>query len=403
MKILCVFGRHAYGDPSRGEGYEHANFLPALSGLGHEVGLFDSWDRTGYGDFAALNRAFLARLSAEQPDVVLCVLMGYELWVETLQVARRRSGAVLINWGTDDSWKYDQFARFVAPWLDCYATTCRDVLARARSDGLHNFLLSQWAASDATLAAPLPAEACKFRVSFVGSAYGNRRAAVEALRRRGIEVTCFGHGWDQGPVAAAEIPRIIRESMVSLNFADSATHLSGLRLDRSRQLKARVFEVPGAGGFLLTETAPSLADYYRAGEEIETFDSHDELADKIRHYLDRPGERDRVAQAGHERTRREHTYSRRFAELIDEALRMARQPAPADAEEAFHRACARHTLTPPLRLLRTLLERPARLVFGREHGPRAARRLLFELSWRLAGARTYSAGGWPGRLFYRES
>lgn len=33
MKILCVFGRHAYGDPARGEGYEHANFLPAFAAL----------------------------------------------------------------------------------------------------------------------------------------------------------------------------------------------------------------------------------------------------------------------------------------------------------------------------------------------------------------------------------
>jgi hypothetical protein len=28
---------------------------------------------------------------------------------------------------------------------------------------------------------------------------------------------------------------------------------------------------------------------------------------------------------------------------------------------------------------------------------------VFELSWRLVGARTYSADGWPGRMFYKES
>jgi hypothetical protein len=33
----------------------------------------------------------------------------------------------------------------------------------------------------------------------------------------------------------------------------------------------------------------------------------------------------------------------------------------------------------------------------------AARRFVFELSWRFAGARTYSASGWAGRMFYRES
>jgi spore maturation protein CgeB len=42
-------------------------------------------------------------------------------------------------------------------------------------------------------------------------------------------------------------------------------------------------------------------------------------------------------------------------------------------------------------------------VFGRQRGPRAARRLVYELSWRLGGAVTYGARGLPGRLFYTES
>ena len=37
MRVLCVFGEHNYGDPNRGEGYEYANFVPALRRLGHEV------------------------------------------------------------------------------------------------------------------------------------------------------------------------------------------------------------------------------------------------------------------------------------------------------------------------------------------------------------------------------
>jgi spore maturation protein CgeB len=43
------------------------------------------------------------------------------------------------------------------------------------------------------------------------------------------------------------------------------------------------------------------------------------------------------------------------------------------------------------------------LVFGKGRGARAARRFVYELSWRLAGATTYRARGLPGRLFYAES
>ena len=45
MRILCVFGRHNYGDPARGEGVEYTHFLPALRTLGHEVEFFESFSR----------------------------------------------------------------------------------------------------------------------------------------------------------------------------------------------------------------------------------------------------------------------------------------------------------------------------------------------------------------------
>jgi spore maturation protein CgeB len=178
---------------------------------------------------------------------------------------------------------------------------------------------------------------------------------------------------------------------------------------RSRQIKARIFEVPGAGGMLLTEHAPGIERFYRVGEEIDVFGSAGELLEKIRRYLSDPELRDRVAQAGHGRTRREHTYTRRFTDLLEQAIALKRESGGQLA-----RACrfddlvqthlaAHHRMGPLLKLLRALLVVTASLALGRRRGPRAARRLLFELSWRFAGSKTYGAAGLPGRLFYRES
>ena len=72
MKILFVAGRHAYGDPRRGDGYEYANMLPALASLGHAVIQFESFDRSAYADFAALNAAFVSTVERERPDIFLC-------------------------------------------------------------------------------------------------------------------------------------------------------------------------------------------------------------------------------------------------------------------------------------------------------------------------------------------
>ncbi len=48
MRTLCLFGRYAYGDPARGEGYEYVNFLPALTRMSSEIRLFDTFDRSSY-------------------------------------------------------------------------------------------------------------------------------------------------------------------------------------------------------------------------------------------------------------------------------------------------------------------------------------------------------------------
>lgn len=399
-KILCVFGEHNYGDPARGQGYEYSNFLPAFRKLGYEVEFFDSFSRCHHADFKALNRALLDRVNDFCPDVVFCVLMGYEVWLETLTIIRN-TGTRLVNWGTDDSWKYEQFSSYVAPTFDLWVTTSYSAWQKAQHDGHSNFLLSQWAANADALQEPLVSQRCRYPVSFVGSSYGNRPNWVAELKNRGIDVACFGYGWPNGAVAADDIPKIVRESVVSLNFGDSGLLFKGLRPYRNRQIKARVFETPGAGGCLLTESAEHLEKYYCLGSEIEVFDNEDDLAEKIRHLLNHPQYRDAMAQAGYQRTRLEHTYESRFIEIF------ARLPKREKFEDvdflAYETVAKKHYAGSFARLACKILAAPFRLIWGDSRGVRAVRRIMFELSWRIVGRATYTAAGWPGRFFYKES
>ncbi|MFZ5507797.1 MAG: CgeB family protein [Pseudomonadota bacterium] len=401
MRLLCVFGRHNYGDPARGEGYEYSNFLPALRALGHEVHHFESWNRSAHTDFAALNTALLERIDALRPDLLFCVLMGYEVWTETLACVRA-AGVPVLNWGTDDSWKYAQFSRFVAPEVDLWVTTAHSAAEAARRDGIDTVRLSQWAASGARTREPLPAAQCTYDLSFVGSAYGNRGAWIRRLQQHGLNVECFGQGWPNGPVEAVRIPELYRQSRLSLNFGDSGLQWRGLRPYRSRQIKARVFEVPAAGGVLLTERADGLDDYYVCGREIQTFADEHELVGHVRALLADPERRDAMAWAGYRRTLAAHLYERRFEPLLAACARLARPAAPADRER-LARAVQTHRSGVGLQCLRRALVWPMQRIWGERRGARAARRLLFELSWRLCGAATYRANGLPGRLFYRDS
>jgi len=189
--------------------------------------------------------------------------------------------------------------------------------------------------------------------------------------------------------------------VVSLNFGDSGLHLQGGRLYRNRQIKARVFETPGAGGFLLTESADHLENYYRPGFEIEVFENADDLAEKIRHLLNHPQYRDAMAQAAYQRTRLEHTYESRFTELL---VRLPKREKFEDVDFlAYETVAKQHNAGSFARLACNILVAPFRLIWGDSRGIRAARRIMFELSWRMVGRATYTAAGWPGRFFYKES
>lgn len=94
------------------------------------------------------------------------------------------------------------------------------------------------------------------------------------------------------------------------------------------QIKGRTFEVPGSGGFLLTERVPHLADYFDIGREVAVFEGADDLLDQVDRWLGDEEARGRVAQAGYQRVMREHTYDHRFEAIFRTAgLLPASEPA----------------------------------------------------------------------------
>ncbi|MFC1798606.1 glycosyltransferase [Thermodesulfobacteriota bacterium] len=399
MKVLCVLGKYQYGDASRGIGTEYAAFLRAIERLGHNVMHFDSWDRSCFSDFKELNQALLDTVERERPDVMLAVQMHYEIWLETLEIIKHRGDVATICWTTDDSWKYHEFSRFVGNYYHGITTTYPNVVPQYIRDGIPNVLLTQWAASADSMQEPIPAHSCRYQISFVGANHGDRSARIAKLQSARLDISCFGHGWPKGSVDSSEIPNIMRNSVISINFANSRGGFN--------QIKARNFEVPGAGGFLLAEQAEGLRDYYTDGKEIVVFENMDDLIRKARYYLTHPAERDAIAMAGNQRTLKEHTYDQRMKDVLDFAVashdRWIKSGPHKTATYSIDGAIEKHRTTFFLKIAKVVFMIPCCLIWGRKRGIRAARRILFELSWRFTGKTTYTASGWPGRLFYKES
>ena len=383
MKALCCFGRHSYGEPSRGLSPEYVAFVPAIESLGYTVELFDSLERGLHQSHLDLNVALINAILDLKPDLFFCVHLQCEIWTETLTAVRNIPTIKMVCWTTDDSWKYFQSSRFYAPFYDRIATTYDYMVAQYIRDGNGHVHLSQWAASRERLLAPVTNGKYRYGVTFVGSAHGGRRRYIETLMTMGIRVECFGHGWEHGPVTTDDMYTIFNSSAISLNFANSRG---------TNQIKARAFEVPGAGGFLLTDAAPGIEKFFELDKEIVCFKDIADLAKKIGFYLANLDARDRVAAKGFSRVVRDHTYDARMATLLNfspcSTVPLVRTDLTFSARQII-----------PLHFIRRFTVFSGCLLFGRIRGKRAAKRLIFELSWRLQGIKAFSSKGWPSRIF----
>lgn len=78
----------------------------------------------------------------------------------------------------------------------------------------------------------------------------------------------------------------------------------------------RVFDVLACGGFLIAAWSEGLGDLFTLGEEIETWKTVPELADKTRFYIAQPKARARLAARGRRRVLQEHSVRRRIYDML---------------------------------------------------------------------------------------
>jgi spore maturation protein CgeB len=77
----------------------------------------------------------------------------------------------------------------------------------------------------------------------------------------------------------------------------------------------RDYAILGCGAFLITDRPDWLEPGLRTGEDFESFQTPDELKEKITYYLNNPKERAYLARSGFENTVQNHTWEKRFTQL----------------------------------------------------------------------------------------
>lgn len=287
-----------------------------------------------------VNRRLLTMVDAEQPDLCFFVLFTDEIKKSTIRAISQSGKTITTNWFCDDHWRFESFSKFYAPELNWIVTTDIQSVEKYHRLGCRNVIHSQWAFnhfSSNPIETPLQHE-----VTFIGQVHSRRKAIVSDLIRQGFQIECWGRGWRNGRVSEEEMRQIFSRSKINLNFSESSVAFSwkpiakiffkrrandaillnkpsemwggmkSLFLNRRPQIKGRIFEVPGNGGFLLTQYADRLENFYELGKEVAVFEDQRELVEKIRYYRTHDTERETIRHAGYERTIRDHTFEKRF-------------------------------------------------------------------------------------------
>lgn len=85
------------------------------------------------------------------------------------------------------------------------------------------------------------------------------------------------------------------------------------------QMKMRPFQAVGCGALALNEYCPELENLFEIGKEIVTFEYGDVsgFRDKLSWYISHDAEREKIAKAGYERGRKEHTFTARIKQIFN--------------------------------------------------------------------------------------
>jgi spore maturation protein CgeB len=287
-------------------------------------------DRDGFTLLPRLNEQQLEDLLAnERPSHILVIGFAYKFFAPAfLRRCADRHGIRLFLYDTDSCNLYGkrrEFIFFIEHELPVYdrilsfsRVTTRFFRDTRGLDAVHM--------PYGAMPIEMPTERPASEVLFVGSGDLRRIFLLEAIRDH---VTVRGNRWQRNlplispplreriidePVWGRDLHAMLGGAKIVLNItrADFFGAETGVNL--------RIFETLAAGAFLLTDHCGEIAELFRTGEEIETFHSSAELADKVRYYLGNPVAREAITAADHAAFRARHTWSARIENQLLPAM-----------------------------------------------------------------------------------
>jgi hypothetical protein len=199
------------------------------------------------------------------------------------------------------------------------------------------------------------------KISFIGTSYGPRALYLWRCLQNGLPIKIYGSNWDKNhafrsalrilkletqaltfsksaidtayrclndlimaeinlgikgvvnpPLSDEQYNQLISDSSIILNIPESRYNHDFKNPNVLIGANLRDFEVPTLGSLLLTQKNEEIKSFFEENKEVILFSNEWEMVDKAKFYMDRPDLILRVAEAGHNRVKKEHLWEHRF-------------------------------------------------------------------------------------------
>jgi spore maturation protein CgeB len=283
---------------------------------------------------AAINRFLVDRATALKPTVVLICKGAYVL-PETLHHIKSQTGALLVNYATDDPFNFRVSTNELVasiPLYDLYACTKRAIMDDVLSAGCKNVAYIPFAYKPEVHFPEAPTNQTDVErfgcdVAFVGGCDRDRIAFFAELLRRipRLNLKLYGDYWNSHPSLRPYWQgfAIGRDYRMTLGGAKIALNL--VRRANRDGSSMRAFEIPACGAFMLAERTGEHLELFGENDTAAYFATPEEAAAKVDYYLVHHEERKIISgKALAKVTSQGHSYLDRALALFDAVSSLTR-------------------------------------------------------------------------------
>lgn len=268
----------------------------------------------------AVNKSLLKGCRKYNPDFLL-VVKGVRLYPETIKQIGN-SGVTTVGYWIDDPLDHER-SMINAPAYNIYLTNCSKTLASYKEKGLQNVYHLPSAVNTSLFSRAFIRK--RYDISFLGTHSAYRESILSQLEVNGLHI--FGPGWQKNSsIAGSQKNNTVNDTQrhprafgkhANLVFNQSKINFNIHNwFGKGHAMNQRLYEVPAAGGFLLTDWVEEIDQYFEEDKHVVCWRTVEEMNEKAKFYLinDRP--RNAIAEAGYEHVLEHHSYDARIKDLL---------------------------------------------------------------------------------------